>query len=95
MYGVSILEIAIDDQFRDAVLDIALDGTFQGACTELHVVALLSDILFRLVAQVDGVAEVSDALVETLQFHVDDPLDGVEVELVEGDDLVQAVEELR
>ena len=29
------------------------------------------------------------------QFDVDDALDGVEVELVEGDDFVEAVEELR
>ena len=40
------------------------------------------------------VAYLLDALIESLQFDVDDLLDGVEVELIEGDDLVKTVQEL-
>lgn len=79
IYSISVLEVAIDDEFRDSVLDIRLDGTFQGAGTKLYVVSLLGDKLFRLVAQVDGIAKVADALIETLQFHVDNLLDGFKV----------------
>ena len=41
------------------------------------------------------IAQRLHSLVESAQFDVDDFLYGVEVELVEGDNLVQTVEELR
>ena len=56
--------VAVDDEFGDAVLDVVLDGTFQRTGTKLDVVALLGYELLGLVAQFDGVAQVADALVE-------------------------------
>ena len=43
----------------------------------------------------DLIADLFNTLIETLQFDIDDLLDGIEVELVEGDDLIQTVQELR
>ena len=88
-------QFSVDYQFRQPVFYVRLDGAFQRACTKLYVVALLSHKLFRLVAQVYLIAQVADALIQGLQFDVYDLLDGVEVQLVEGDDFVQAVQEFR
>ena len=41
------------------------------------------------------IAHLFNALIETLQLYVDDLLDGLQIELVEGDDLIETVQELR
>ena len=90
----SLCYFAVDYTLADAILNIGLDGTLQRTGTKLHVIALGGHEFLGLVAQLDGVAEVADALEESLQLNVDDALDGAQVELVEGDDLVETVEEL-
>ena len=92
--GVALGNGVGKDQFADTVLDIVLDGTLQGTCTKLHVIALGGHKFLSSIAELNVVAHVADALKDTFQFDVDDTLDGVEVELVEGDDLVETVEEL-
>jgi len=71
-----------------------LDGALERAGTKLHVIALGGHKLFGLVGELNVVAQVLDALVESAQLDVDDLLDGLQVELVEGDDFVETVEEL-
>ena len=61
----------------------------------MHVVAFRGHEFLGFVRQVNLIAYLLYALVEPLQLHVDDALDGIKVELVEGDNLVEAVQELR
>ena len=95
MYRSTRLHVAIDDQFRYAVLDVGLDSSLQRTCTKLHIVALLSHKLLGLVAQLYLISQVADALEHTLQLYVDNLLDSLQIQLVEGDNLVQTVQEFR
>ena len=95
MDGGSWFQVAIHDHVADTVLDIVLDSSFQRTSAKLHIVALRRHKLLRLVTQVYVIANLFDAIVESLQFHVDDPLDSLQIELVEGDDFVETVQELR
>jgi len=92
--GGTLSEGVGEDQFADTVLDIVLNGSLQGACTKLHVIALCGHKFLGGIAELYLVAHVADALEDAFQLDVDDALDGVEVELVEGDYLVETVEEL-
>ena len=83
-----------EDQFADTVLDIVLDGTLQGTCAKLHVIALGGHKYLSGIAELYLIAHIADALEDAFQFDIDDTLDSVEVELVEGDNLVETVEEL-
>ena len=93
--GVALLHFATQDALAESVLDIVLDGTLQRTRTKLDVVALLGHKLLGSVRELERVAQLADPLVQALEFDIDNLLDGVEVQLVEGDDLVQTVEELR
>ena len=88
----ALSDIAIKDMFADDVFNVVLDGTLQRAGTELHVVALRGDKLLGGIGELQLVAHAGDALVEAVELDVDDALDGIEVELVEGDDFVETVE---
>ena len=82
-------------QFTNAIFDVGLDGTLQRTGTKLHVVTLDGHKLLRFVSDADVVPHVLHTLEERLQFNIDDLLDGIEAQLVEGDDLVETIQELR
>ena len=85
MDGGTLRQVVVDNEFRDAILDVCLNGTFEGACAKLHVVALFSHKLFGVFAEVDGIAKSTDTLIESMQFDIDNLLDSRQVELVESD----------
>ena len=93
--GVAALQFTAQDALADTVFDVVLDGAFERAGSELYVVALRGYKLLGSVADGQVIAHVLYPLEEPFELDVDDALDGVEVELVEGDDFVEAVEELR
>ena len=95
MDGGAGFKVAIHYQVADAIFQIVLYGALQWTCTKLHIVALGGHKLLGLVAQVDVITYLLDALVESLQLYIDNALDGIQIQLVEGDNLVQSVQELR
>ena len=70
------LQTAIHDQVTHPVFDIVLYGTFQRTGTKLHVIALGCHKLLGIIAQLNGKADVADALEKSLQLNVEDALDG-------------------
>ena len=79
----------------DGVFETRLQSPFQGTGTILHVVALLADEVLGLLCEQERVSHVVDASLERTQFDVHDAADGLLVQLVEVDDVIQSVEELR
>ena len=92
--GVAFFHVATEDALAETILNVVLDGALQRTGTKLHVVALRSDELLRLVTDGEVVAQGLHAGEESAQLDIDDALDGFHVELVEGDNLVETVEEL-
>ena len=76
------------------VLDVGLHGTLQRTCAILGIVALGSDKILGLVGHLDGISHFFHTLENSFQLYVDDAFEGFPAQLVERDDLVQAVEEL-
>ena len=70
-----------------------LYSTFQRACAKLYVVALLGHHILCLVANLHLVAYSLNAREQSIKFSVDDLTYGIDIQLVEGDNLVEAVEE--
>ena len=92
--AVSRFHFFLDNHFADAVFEVLLDGSAEGSCAKLLVVALLGYELLCFLADGEVKSEFVDAPVESLELDADDLEDGVEFELVEGDDFVDSVEEL-
>ena len=90
----SWLQVAIHYKVTDTILDIILYGTLQRTGTKLNVVALRGNKLLCLLREVDAIAYLPDALIEASELDVDNLFDGLKVELVEGDDLIETVKEL-
>ena len=91
--AVAGLRFGIDDEFCQPVFQIALDRTFQGARSKLHVVSLLRhEPLCRII---DGqrVSQALDAAVQAFQLDIDDASERINVQLVESDDFIDAVDE--
>ena len=93
--GIARFHLSAKDTLAKAVLDVVLDGAFQRAGAKLHVVAFRGDKLLRSIADLDVVTHVLHTAHQFAELDVDNLLDGLHVELVEGDDLVETVEELR
>ena len=74
---------------------MVLYGTFQWSSTELNVVTLRCNKLFGSVGDGYFVAKFLDSLEQTAQFDIYNLLDCSEIELVEGDNFVQTVQEFR
>ena len=94
VYGGSRLDVTIDDKLGNTVLYVVLDGSLQGTGTKLYVVAFLGNKLAGFFTEVDRVAECFDTFVKSFQFDIYNLLDGFQIQLVEGDNLVQSVQEL-
>ena len=95
MYRVARLLIAVHDYIAYAVFQIVLYGSLKWAGTKLHIVTLGGHKLFGLVAQGDVITYLFYALVQAFQLYIDDAFDGVQIQLVECDYLVQTIQELR
>ena len=72
-----------------------MDGTLQWTSTKLHVISLLGNQLLCLFCYLEAITHIVDALDERTEFQVNDSLDGIDVELVEGDNLVKAIQKFR
>ena len=76
------------------VLDQTLDCAAQRPCPHRRVVALLDEELARVVRELDDGAVLGHLLTHALHQQIDDLEDLGTLELVEDDDLVDAVQEL-
>ena len=88
-------ELAAEDEVGERVLDQALDRTAQRSCPHRRVVALLDEQLSGIVGELDDRSVFRHLLADALHQQVDDLEDLRALELVEDDDLVDAVQELR
>ena len=95
MNGTAFLQFTAQQLLAHPVFDIVLDSPLQRTGTELHIIALGGHELLSFVGDVEVITEVIHALIQILQLNLNNLLDGWQVELVEGDDLVQTVQELR
>ena len=80
--------VVAKQELTEAVFHVVLDSSLQRACTKLHVVALGGNKLLGTVGELEGVTQLTCALVESLQFDVYNLLDSFKVELVEGYNLI-------
>src|SRR5579864_3171614 len=92
--GRAGLELPAEHVVGERVLDIALDCAAQRPGAHRRVVALVDEQVLRLVRELDRDLVVRHLLAQALQQQVDDRLDLFLVQLVEDDDLVDAVEQL-
>src|ERR1700694_1742820 len=90
--GSNLLE---EDLLRERVLDLALDGAPQRTRTQHRVETALVQQGLGLVAQLHGHVLALELLFHPGDHQVDHPDDLVASQLVEDDDVVDAVEELR
>ncbi len=88
-------QLATEDEVRKRVLDQALDRAEQRPGAHRRVVALLDEELLRLLRELDRCAVHRHLIAQPLHLDVDDAEDLVLLELVEDDDLVDPVQELR
>ncbi len=88
------LELLPEDLLRERVLDHALDRPPQRTSAELRVVALLGEQQLGLVRELEVEALPGQLLDDPLDQQVDDVGDVLGRQLVEDDDLVDAVQEL-
>ena len=88
------MELLVEDLLAEHVLDHALDGTTQRPGAELRVVAPLGEQFLGALGQLDAEALALQLPGEALGHQVDHLHDLFAGQLVEDDDLVDAVEEL-
>ena len=62
--------------------------------TKLHIVSLLGYHLLCLFGNLEMESQVFYSLDQSFQVEVDDALDGIEIQLVEGDDVIETVQKL-
>ena len=86
--GAALGNRSSEYELANAVFDITLQRPLQRTGSELNVVALGGNKRLGLFVELNRVAQFGDSFQQGLQLYVDDAFDGVEVELVEGDDLV-------
>ena len=72
--GVARFRFLVEDEFRQAVFQVVLDGTFQRAGTELYVVTLFGHEAFGFRVEQESVAATFDAVVESFQLNIDNLL---------------------
>src|SRR5438477_3655244 len=88
------LERAAQDEVRERVLDVALNRAAQRPGAHRRVVTLLDQQLLRLVGQLDRNLVLAHLLAQAAEHQFDDVGDLFLRQLVEDDDLVDAVEQL-
>ena len=95
MYCVAWFQVAIHYYVAYSVFQIVLYSALKRTGTKLHIVTLGSHKFLSLVAQVYVITYLLYTVVQTLQLYVDNALNSVEIQLVEGNNLVQTIQELR
>ena len=87
-------EAPLEDRQGERILDQLLDRALHGPSTELPVIAPRHDLLLRLAGDDQFDLLVGQQGFDTRQLQVDDALEVLPPEVVEDDDVVNAVEEL-
>src|SRR4051794_32790102 len=87
-------ELALEHEVGQRVLDVALDGPAQRTGAHGRVPALLDEEVLGALRELELQVALRERRADAPQEEVDDPLDLVLGELVEDDDVVDAVEEL-
>ena len=88
------LELAVENLLRQHVLDLPLDRAAQRPGAERRVVALLRQQRLRRGRELQAHVLVAQLHVDPREHEIDDLDDLVPAQLVEDDDVVDAVEEL-
>ena len=73
--GTSLFDLAFQDLFCDRVLQVLLDRAVQRAGAELMIVSFLGQEIFRLVRELDVIAEGHDAREKFSKRDIDDLVD--------------------
>src|SRR4029453_7663784 len=87
-------ELGLEDEVGQRVLDVALDRPAQRARSHRGVPALVDEQVLRVLRELELQLALGQRLADAAQEELHDGLDLVLRELVEDDDLVDAVEEL-
>src|SRR5579883_74487 len=93
--GIAIFDGAVEDGVGDAVLHFALDNTLERARAELRLVSHLTEQVFGRVAEGERDVALGQARAQAVDLNLHDLLHLVAGNLVEDDDLVDTVDELR
>ncbi len=88
-------DLAEEDLLGELILDLALDGATQRTCTENRIESSLGQQRLRLLGELDPHVLVLELGLDATDHQVDHLDDLVLSELVEHDDVVDTVEELR
>ena len=94
MYRVARLLVAVHEYVAYAVFQIVLYGSLQWAGAKLHIVTLSGHKLLGLVAQVYVITYLFYAVIKSLKLYLDYALDGIQIQLIECDYLVQTIQKL-
>ena len=94
-HALTVFEIAHQDLLGDGVLDVALNHAAQRTGTEQRVEALLREQVLGGVGEFERHMTVEQAVVELLDVQIHDLAHLRLGELLEDDDVVQTVQELR
>ena len=92
--GVAWLQAFFHQQFAESVFHVVLDSSLQWASAELNIIALGCHEFLGLVGHLEAVTLFFHTFYQLLQLQVHYALDGIDVELVEGDNLVETVQKL-
>ena len=74
---------------------MCLDGTFQWTGAKLHIITLCGNEGLCFVSHGHVITKTLNSLVEITQFDIYNLLDGFKIQLVEGDNIIHTVQELR
>src|ERR1043165_9681457 len=94
-HRVARLELPFEQADRQRIDDLALQRALERPRAERGVVACARQMVLRRLADLERQAALGDHLRQAAELDLDDPLDVAEVEGVEDDHVVDAVEELR
>src|ERR1044071_8949984 len=93
-HGVARLELSFEQFDRERVDDLALQRALQRTRAERGIESFVREHFFRVIADVDDQSTLLDPLRQPLELDADDLLDLIQIERVEHDHVVDAVEEL-
>src|SRR2546428_189642 len=92
---IAIANGAIEDATGDTVLDLPLDDALEGACSKLRVVAHLSQQVSCSVGELQCDVPLGQAWAQAIDLDVHDVLHLLARDLMEDNDLINPVDELR
>src|SRR5947207_1062633 len=93
--GIAIVNGTLKNAAGDAILDLLLDDAPEGACSKLRVVAHLSQQVACGVREFQGDVPLGQAWAQAIDLNVHNVLHLLTRDLMEDDDLIDAVDKLR